>query len=130
MASLVIMAGPHPHRQRSGWRTRFVSQCSLVFERRLVWRDAIKRGPPEPIKARVAEPLEAQNGLPIPLLRNLPLAARPRVGHIDRNGAVAEWLKAAGCLTLLPHPSPCATVPLIPILSMFFDFDRRVHPLP
>ena len=28
---------------------------------------------------------------------NLPLAARPRVGHIRPNGAVAEWLKAAVC---------------------------------
>ena len=28
---------------------------------------------------------------------NLPLAARPRVGHIRLNGAVAEWLKAAVC---------------------------------
>ena len=28
---------------------------------------------------------------------NLPLAARPRVGHIGPNGAVAEWLKAAVC---------------------------------
>ena|SRR5438094_484648 len=28
---------------------------------------------------------------------NLPLAASPRVGHIGRNGAVAEWLKAAVC---------------------------------
>jgi hypothetical protein len=27
----------------------------------------------------------------------LPLAARPRVGHIGLNGAVAEWLKAAVC---------------------------------
>jgi hypothetical protein len=29
--------------------------------------------------------------------RNLPLAARPGVGHIGPNGAVAEWLKAAVC---------------------------------
>ena len=29
--------------------------------------------------------------------RNLPLAARPRVGHIGLNGAVAEWLKAPVC---------------------------------
>ena len=28
---------------------------------------------------------------------NLPLAARPRVGHIRSHGAVAEWLKAAVC---------------------------------
>ena len=28
---------------------------------------------------------------------NLPLAARPCVGHIRLNGAVAEWLKAAVC---------------------------------
>jgi hypothetical protein len=28
---------------------------------------------------------------------NLPLAARPRVGHIGRAGDVAEWLKAAVC---------------------------------
>ena len=28
---------------------------------------------------------------------NLPLAARPGVGHIGPNGAVAEWLKAAVC---------------------------------
>jgi hypothetical protein len=28
---------------------------------------------------------------------NLSLAARPRVGHIGLNGAVAEWLKAAVC---------------------------------
>ena len=28
---------------------------------------------------------------------NLPLAARPRVGHIRPCGAVAEWLKAAVC---------------------------------
>jgi len=28
---------------------------------------------------------------------NLLLAARARVGHIRRNGAVAEWLKAAVC---------------------------------
>jgi hypothetical protein len=28
---------------------------------------------------------------------NLPLAARPCVGHIGANGAVAEWLKAAVC---------------------------------
>jgi hypothetical protein len=28
---------------------------------------------------------------------NLPLAARPCVGHIGLNGAVAEWLKAAVC---------------------------------
>jgi hypothetical protein len=28
---------------------------------------------------------------------NLPLAARPGVGHIGLNGAVAEWLKAAVC---------------------------------
>jgi hypothetical protein len=28
---------------------------------------------------------------------NLPLAARPRVGHIGPDGAVAEWLKAAVC---------------------------------
>jgi hypothetical protein len=28
---------------------------------------------------------------------NLPLAARPRVGHIRPYGAVAEWLKAAVC---------------------------------
>src|ERR1700732_222222 len=97
MASLVIMAGPHPHRQRSGWRTRFVSPCSLVVERGPVLIDANKSGPPEPLQTRVPDPLEAQNGLPIPLLRNLPLAARPRVGHIDRNGAVAEWLKAAVC---------------------------------
>jgi hypothetical protein len=27
----------------------------------------------------------------------LPLAARRCVGHIGRNGAVAEWLKAAVC---------------------------------
>jgi hypothetical protein len=27
----------------------------------------------------------------------LQLAARPRVGHIGHNGAVAEWLKAAVC---------------------------------
>ena len=30
-------------------------------------------------------------------LRHLPLAARPGVGHIDLDGAVAEWLKAAVC---------------------------------
>ena len=29
--------------------------------------------------------------------RNLRLAARPTVGHIRPNGAVAEWLKAAVC---------------------------------
>ena len=29
--------------------------------------------------------------------RNLPLAARPDVGHIDPTGDVAEWLKAAVC---------------------------------
>ena len=29
--------------------------------------------------------------------RNLPLAARPDVGHIGRTGDVAEWLKAAVC---------------------------------
>jgi hypothetical protein len=29
--------------------------------------------------------------------RHLPLAARPRVGHIGLIGAVAEWLKAAVC---------------------------------
>jgi hypothetical protein len=29
--------------------------------------------------------------------RNLPLAARVCVGHIDLIGAVAEWLKAAVC---------------------------------
>jgi hypothetical protein len=29
--------------------------------------------------------------------RHLPLAARPRVGHIGLTGAVAEWLKAAVC---------------------------------
>jgi hypothetical protein len=28
---------------------------------------------------------------------NLPLAARPCVGHIGLTGAVAEWLKAAVC---------------------------------
>jgi hypothetical protein len=28
---------------------------------------------------------------------NLSLAARPRLGHIGLNGAVAEWLKAAVC---------------------------------
>jgi hypothetical protein len=28
---------------------------------------------------------------------NLPLAARPCVGHIRPHGAVAEWLKAAVC---------------------------------
>jgi hypothetical protein len=28
---------------------------------------------------------------------HLPLAARPRVGHIGLTGAVAEWLKAAVC---------------------------------
>src|ERR1700730_9508041 len=28
---------------------------------------------------------------------NLPLAARPRVGHIGLTGDVAEWLKAAVC---------------------------------
>ena len=28
---------------------------------------------------------------------NLPLAARPRVGHIRLTGDVAEWLKAAVC---------------------------------
>ena len=28
---------------------------------------------------------------------NLPLAARRRLGHIGRYGAVAEWLKAAVC---------------------------------
>jgi len=28
---------------------------------------------------------------------NLPLAARPWVGHIGPVGAVAEWLKAAVC---------------------------------
>ena|SRR5205085_12170094 len=28
---------------------------------------------------------------------NLPLAARPCVGHIGPDGAVAEWLKAAVC---------------------------------
>ena len=28
---------------------------------------------------------------------NLPLAARPGLGHIRPNGAVAEWLKAAVC---------------------------------
>jgi hypothetical protein len=32
-----------------------------------------------------------------PAARNLPLAARPGVGHIGRDGAVAEWLKAAVC---------------------------------
>ena len=29
--------------------------------------------------------------------RNLRLAARPGVGHIRLDGAVAEWLKAAVC---------------------------------
>jgi hypothetical protein len=29
--------------------------------------------------------------------RNLPLAARPGVGHIGLTGDVAEWLKAAVC---------------------------------
>jgi hypothetical protein len=28
---------------------------------------------------------------------NLPLAARPHVGHIGLTGDVAEWLKAAVC---------------------------------
>ncbi len=32
-----------------------------------------------------------------PVASNLPLAARPRVGHIGLAGDVAEWLKAAVC---------------------------------
>jgi hypothetical protein len=32
-----------------------------------------------------------------PVAPNLPLAARPRVGHIGLAGDVAEWLKAAVC---------------------------------
>jgi hypothetical protein len=32
-----------------------------------------------------------------PAARNLALAARPDVGHIDPTGDVAEWLKAAVC---------------------------------
>jgi hypothetical protein len=39
------------------------------------------------------EPLIVRNSA----TRNLPLAARPGVGHIGLTGDVAEWLKAAVC---------------------------------
>ena len=40
---------------------------------------------------------ESSKWLAITAAPNLPLAARPRVGHIGLDGAVAEWLKAAVC---------------------------------
>ena len=40
---------------------------------------------------------ESSKWLAIAAAPNLPLAARPRVGHIGLDGAVAEWLKAAVC---------------------------------
>ena len=40
---------------------------------------------------------ESSKWLAMAAAPNLPLAARPRVGHIGLDGAVAEWLKAAVC---------------------------------
>jgi hypothetical protein len=68
-----------------------------VFKPRLVWIDAIKRGPPQPIKASVAEPQEAQNGLLIPQAEICRLRLALASGISTVNGAVAEWLKAAVC---------------------------------
>jgi hypothetical protein len=49
-----------------------------------------------------ARPLTFKDSHEPPIARktaalNLPLAARPRVGHIRLTGDVAEWLKAAVC---------------------------------
>ena len=46
---------------------------------------------------QAATPFEVTKWLANSAAANLPLAARPRVGHIRLNGAVAEWLKAAVC---------------------------------
>jgi hypothetical protein len=50
-----------------------------------------------PLEKPRAEFQESSKWLAIAAAPNLPLAARPRVGHIGLDGAVAEWLKAAVC---------------------------------
>jgi hypothetical protein len=53
------------------------------FDASSVILSAIRRRPPLPEHSLVS--------------LNLPLAGRPRVGHIGAAGDVAEWLKAAVC---------------------------------
>ena|ERR1700736_4425535 len=79
-----------------------------VTSRRLI--PARIRRTPQPVHGEGARPerrhcdgeppvdaLESLIGLSVPQAQNLPLAARPRVGHIGLVGDVAEWLKAAVC---------------------------------
>ena len=57
---------------------------------RPIWLHVMQNGPGKCARSGAATKWPRRN-------LNLPLAARARVGHIRRNGAVAEWLKAAVC---------------------------------
>jgi hypothetical protein len=91
---------------RAIWRVRKISQAAWPNPQHRCVRVTVQ-GLDVPVSfpsrmrlrtsARVPETLYGSDMARNSAAGNLPLAARPRVGHIRLNGAVAEWLKAAVC---------------------------------